>query len=105
MYAGMPRAPHTGATDHTWSMWPWVSSTATGFSRCSATMSAIPVPAPSPGSMITHSAPGSGATRKQLAAKEPAGNPVISTGDLLRAFGTEGGLHGQLPPLQATDLL
>ncbi len=26
----MPRAPHTGTTDHTWSMCPWVSRTATG---------------------------------------------------------------------------
>src|SRR5579859_6444177 len=32
-----------------------------------------------PGSMITHSSPAAGATTKQLAANEPAGNPATST--------------------------
>ena len=27
--------PHTGVTEYTWSMWPCVSSTAAGLSRCS----------------------------------------------------------------------
>ena len=30
-------APATGATHHMWSTWPWVTSTLTGLSRCSAT--------------------------------------------------------------------
>ena len=35
--------PATGATHHMWSTWPWVTSTATGLSRCSRTTSATPV--------------------------------------------------------------
>ena len=39
MYAVMPRAPQTGVTEKMWSRWPWVSSTAAGLSRCSASTS------------------------------------------------------------------
>ena len=52
-----PARPH-----HMWSMWPWVTSTATGLSRCSRTTSATPSAASLPGSMTTHSAPGPVAT-------------------------------------------
>ena len=54
---------HSGVTENMWSRWPWVSSTATGLSRCSATSSVTPSTASMPGSMITHSAPGPVATR------------------------------------------
>ena len=50
--------PATGATHHMWSTCPWVTSTATGLSRCSATTSATPGAASLPGSMTTHSVPG-----------------------------------------------
>ena len=39
-----------------WSTWPWVTSTATGLSRCSRTTSATPAAASLPGSTTTHSA-------------------------------------------------
>jgi hypothetical protein len=54
---------HSGVTENMWSRCPWVSNTATGLSRCSATRSVTPSTASIPGSMITHSAPGSVATR------------------------------------------
>ena len=50
--------PATGATHHMWSMWPWVTSTATGLSRCSRTTAATPSAASLPGSTTTHSEPG-----------------------------------------------
>ena len=56
-YAGTSCAPHTGTTDHMWSMWPCVSSTATGLSRCSRSRSSTPLTASWPGSMTTHSDP------------------------------------------------
>ena len=42
--------PATGATHHMWSMWPCVTSTATGLSLCSRTTSATPSAASLPGS-------------------------------------------------------
>ena len=54
--------PATGATHHMWSTCPWVTSTATGLSRCSRTTSATPGAASLPGSTTTHSLPGPVAT-------------------------------------------
>ncbi len=61
--AGTSCAPHTGTTEATWSMWPWVRTTATGLSRCFLIASSTPGAAWWPGSMITHSSPAAGATR------------------------------------------
>ena len=55
-------AAHSGVTEKVWSRWPWVNSTATGFSRCSVTSSATPSSASIPGSITTHSAPAPVAT-------------------------------------------
>src|SRR5664280_233456 len=66
-----------------WSMWPWVSNTATGCSRCSARISSTPSTASCPGSMTTHCSPGAVATTSQLVPNEPAGNPATSTRGLL----------------------
>ncbi len=71
--------PDTGVTLHMWSRCPWVSSTATGFSRCSLTTSAMPGAASLPGSTTTHSAPGAVATTKQLVPHGPAGKPAMNT--------------------------
>ncbi len=54
---------HNGVTLKVWSRCPWVSSTATGFSRCSAITSATVGAASMPGSTITHSSPVPVATR------------------------------------------
>ena len=59
---GASLARQSGATANMWSRCPWVTITATGFSRCSATRSATPTSASIPGSMTTHSDPRSVAT-------------------------------------------
>ena len=56
----MPRAPQTGATEKVWSRWPWVSSTAAGCSRCSASTASSWSSTPMPGSTTTHCSPGAG---------------------------------------------
>ncbi len=61
--AGTSCAPQTGTTEATWSMCPWVRTTATGLSRCFFSASSTPSAAWWPGSMITHSSPAAGATR------------------------------------------
>ena len=70
--------------DHMWSMWPWVSRTATGLSRCSRTTSSMPGAASLPGSTITHSLPGAG--RDDVAVGAP------------RTRGEADDEHGRTPP-------
>ena len=61
-YAVTPRAPQTGATEKVWSRWPWVSRTAAGCSRCSASRASSRSRTPMPGSTTTHCSPGAVAT-------------------------------------------
>ena len=62
IHAGMSSPSQTGVTDHMWSMWPWVSRTATGVSLCRAITSRSPSSASCPGSTTMHDSPGAGET-------------------------------------------
>ena len=58
------RGDAAGAADRrhreVWSRWPWVSSTAAGRRRCSASTASSSVSTPMPGSTTTHCLPGTG---------------------------------------------
>ena len=97
---GTSRAWQTGSTEKVWSRCPWVSSTATGCSRCSAMISSSWPVTPMPGSIMTHCSPGPGATTKQLVPSELGREALDQHGSSTLLAGP--GWSGDQPPSRAS---
>src|SRR6476646_3119259 len=69
-------------------MWPWVSMTATGWSRCSVRMSSSLDPTSAPGSTIRQCSPSPDATTQPFVPQIADGIPAMNTAELPRVVTT-----------------